>query len=642
MHAPLRAACVVLLVTLWPAARAAADRWDDALALVPAGAQSAIVVPNPKAASDELQQALERMGRAEVAMGGRPIDLLRARYGIGAGFDDKGPLVAWTEPAPDAAKVFLLVPVTDAETFMRSSLVPAIAGQGAGGQAPPLYTLGELPILVSARAVGRHVLLGTDAEGVHAYAPAAGFAEALAARLGARGMAVARSGDMLAWAGHRVFKEHAAALRASAANAGSLPDEARAIVGDAAAEAERGAALAEQIGDALVTVDFDALGIGARTFVRFVPEGAIARAMPRGAASTEGATGPGNAAPAPGAGAPTNTAAASGAAAAGATAPQGVGAPAGPIALMGALPAARFYAAGGVDVRAMGGIARLRAFLGTMPMGDRLPLPAWLDDVQEHVEGVQLALYPSKLSILAGGLGNDASFVIRSARPAAVRDALRTWVLAQQGERGGVRAEATWEPERALRDGTKAAAFSVKETVVDLAAAGGTTARLSRQVLLGSRGLHGFAVEVPGALVVTFSQRPDVAERALQAATGRAPALGAQGTMAAYGPWLMPEPDAVLFLGIGELLAAAQQVAGSIPGAGALEIPVPDGPVEPMAGAFRSRDATWEAALVVPSTALAVAYDMVLATMRRGGGGDAAPAPAAPAAPAGGAEAREP
>lgn len=597
---------------VWPAAHALADRWDDALALVPVGAQSAIVVPNPKAASDELQQALERMGRAEVALGGRPIDLLRARYGIGAGFDDKGTLVAWTEPGQGAPRIFLMVPVTDADVFIRSSLTPAIPpGAGGAGQdaSPPLYMLGELPILVSARALGKHVLLGTDAAAVEGYAPAAGFAGAFAERLGARGAAVARSGDLLIWAGHAVFLEHAASVRALAAAPDAPTEEARAIVGDQAALAvayERSAVLAEQIGDALVTVDFDALGVGARSFVRFQPGSAIAAAIPLSGPppSAPGAGGHGTptTAPPPGAAAP-------------------VAAAAGPMTLMNALPAARFYAAGGVDVRAMGGMAKLRTFLATMPLGDRLPLPAWLDAVEQHVDGVQLALYPSKLSVLAGGLGNDASFVIRSTNPAAVREALRTWVLAQQGERGGVRAEAAWEAERPLRDGTKAAAFSVKETVMDLAAAGGTTARLSKQVLLGSRGLHGFAVEVPGALVVTFSQRPDVIERAMQAATARSPALGAQGAIAAYAPWLMPDPDAVLFLGLGELLAASQQIAGSIPGAAGVELPLPDGPVEPLAGAFRSRDATWEAAVVMPSTALAVVYDLALANMLRGGGG---------------------
>ena len=69
---------------------AGAGSLEDALRLIPSDAASAIVVPSPKSASDDLQQAMDRMGKAEAALGGRPIDLLKAQAGIGPGFDDRG------------------------------------------------------------------------------------------------------------------------------------------------------------------------------------------------------------------------------------------------------------------------------------------------------------------------------------------------------------------------------------------------------------------------------------------------------------------------------------------------------------------------------------------------------------------------
>jgi hypothetical protein len=566
---------------------ACADRWDDALALVPATAQSALIVPSPKQASDDLQQGIERMGRQEVAMGGRPIDLLRAQLGIGAGFDDKGMLVAWSQPAPSGAQWALMVPVTDANAFIRSTLKG-----GEGDPAPDtVYTPVPGGPPVYARALGKHVLVSVDNSLVKEYAPGTGLAPVLAANFNARGQQVARSGDVLLWAGRDTFKGYAKSMREQAAGVAQLQQAA-----------ESSAAVVEQIADALVTVDFDAMGAGLRSFVRFVPESSFATAIPKSAdPPAQGDT---------------------------------------PAKLVDLLPGARFYMAGGVDVRAMGGLANLRKAISALPMSERVQLPAWLESVQDKIDGIQGALYPSKLPVLTGGLVNDASVVIRTKEPAAVRAALRDWVNAQQGAiRPGIKIEATWEDMRQVKEGLTAAAFAVKETVVSAAEVGDPMPRLAMQMIVGARGLHGFAAEVPGALVVTFSQRADVLERALKAAkegtaataaqgaNGDAAAgtLASQGVIKAFGPWLMPDPDAVVFLGVGELMVAAQHIAASMPGGSPDMIPLPSGPVEPIGAATRARDGSWETALMIPSTAMGLGYDAVRSQMLR-----AQPMPAAP------------
>jgi hypothetical protein len=217
-----------------------------------------------------------------------------------------------------------------------------------------------------------------------------------------------------------------------------------------------------------------------------------------------------------------------------------------------------------------------------------------------------------------------------------VKAALRAWVEEQAGERGGLRTEATWEEARELKDGTKVSAFAVKETVTGPGP--DAMERMAKQLLVSARGLHGFAREVPGALVVTYSQRTDVLDRATKAAGGDGKALGAAGTVRAMAPWLVPDADVVAFLGVGELLGAAQQVAAVIPGGAAEMVPeAPEG-LEPVAFAVRSKASTWEAALVLPSGVLGIAFDAAMAQAmggapRRGGDADGGRAPGPAIAP---------
>ena len=96
-----------------------------------------------------------------------------------------------------------------------------------------------------------------------------------------------------------------------------------------------------------------------------------------------------------------------------------------------------------------------------------------------------------------GGILNDASFVVCTPDPGAVKGALRAWIESQRGERDGLRIEPSWEDARQLNDGSTVSAFAVKETVIGPGP--DVTGRLVKQFLVSSRGLHGFAREVPGA-----------------------------------------------------------------------------------------------------------------------------------------------
>ena len=67
----IRPAILAVALAFAPAVPVHAGSLEDALRLVPADAAAAFVVPSVKAASDDLQLAIDRMGRAEAALGGR-------------------------------------------------------------------------------------------------------------------------------------------------------------------------------------------------------------------------------------------------------------------------------------------------------------------------------------------------------------------------------------------------------------------------------------------------------------------------------------------------------------------------------------------------------------------------------------------
>ena len=575
----LRPRLTAVLAVLSVSAATCAGALEDALRLVPADAAGALVIPSVKGASDDLQLAIDRMGKAEAALGGRPIDLLKAQLGIGAGFDDRGACVAWAAPRATGFTNIAAFPVTDADAFVAATFIDAPElGTGA-------MRARTAPRALWIRKTASHVLVADAPDSLATWEPKDGFAATLATRVGRRGMEIIRVSDCFSWASAPVMKSladvarKAGELDITAANMlprGNEPEAAPAAALETIGKSrERGAQILAQVTDAVFAIDFDALAVGIRAYARFDPEGDVAKAIPTGTAQMQDVT-----------------------------------------ALLGRLPDAAFYGAAGIDLVAMGGAARVRSFLATVPGSERLALPPWLDTVQDKVDQVQVAAYPSRLGIAVGGILNDASFVVVTKDTAAVKSALKSWVESQTGEINGIRSEPTWEEARQLKDGSTVSAFAVKEVVTG--PGGDFMERLIKQFIVSSRGLHGFARELPGALVVTYSQRTDVLDRACLAATANSKkTLATNGMVRAMSPWLVPDADAVLFIGVGQLLTAARQVAESIPGGAVEMLPIAPEGLEPIAMATRSRDATWEFAVVVPSGVLGVAFDAAKSQARQ-------------------------
>jgi hypothetical protein len=172
------------------------------------------------------------------------------------------------------------------------------------------------------------------------------------------------------------------------------------------------------------------------------------------------------------------------------------------------------------------------------------------------------------------------------------------------------------------------------ETVVaakDASPADLSMQRMLTQAIYGSRGLVGFVKRQPKGVVMTFSQRSDVLDRATKVSAGGA-SLADDATIGAYREWLIDRPeigraDVEGFIGVGQFGKLFQQLLTLVPGGDQMQAQVPQIPtsVEPIAFALEVDKGTVEGALVIPSGVLAIGFDQIKRQLT----GAAAPAPAA-------------
>ncbi len=525
---------------------ALADALDELLALIPADVDSALAVPNLQQLSGGIDECIARMDRKESLIAGRSIDHLKRALQLRESFDERGSLAVWTR----AEAVVLLIPCDDPATFLKGNLSVDAAGATT--------FRGER---VYSKSLAKHVLISTSKASVDAYESTGGTLASLTSRVGERGIALARGGDLIAWAGR-------GALAAMAAKSEQTPT--------------RAAELLSGISDALFVADADALGLSLRSYAVFSPQSELAK-LAEGTKPLEGIGG----------------------------------------STLAGLPKASFYLAAAIDVQALGGPSKIDALAAALGVSDLIP--AWLAEVQEGVRSVRFAAYPSKLGILAGGLLNDCAFVIETTHPEKVRDLFKSSLLAQAGAQDGVRREPAWEEGRALKDGSVVDAFELKETPLGASEAPGedlsgvAMQQLVRQAFFGGRGMHGFVKVLPNAVVVTMSQRPDVFARALAAANG-GESLKDESVLASMRPWLVPGAQCELFISAGQILKVVRQLAGTF-GGGELPIPTIAAKSAPVAIALRIDGRAAELGVMIPTATLAAAYDQIVSNFIDGARG---------------------
>ncbi len=563
----LAAAAILIACSFVGAARA--DALDDVLALIPPDAASFVVVPSLASVNADAESCIAAMDRKESVLVGRPIDQLRSALGIAEGLDERGSFALWSsgKQGDDGRAFLLLLPAENPADFIAANLAPAADGSTT--------MRGER---VFARALKGHVLVSRTKADVDGYDAKGGIATSWSARVGARAIELARRGDAVAWAGAEALGESRRAAEQQAKDAAGVEVFSQSVAAPAKIQA-----LLAGVESGVLVLDIDALGLSLRSVAVYAPESELQR-LSKGAAPVAGGGG-----------------------------------------TLAGLPRSPFYLAAAIDAQALGGSGKLDELAAAV--GADGVLPDWLADAKEGVRGVRFACYPSKLGLVAGGFFNDCALVIETDQPAAIRDLFRTKLLAQTGKLDGVRREPMWEDGRTLKNGIVADAFELKETPLGASEAEGADLgavalrQMSRQALFGSRGMHGLVKVLPAAVVVTFSQRPDVLERAVKAAQG-GESLDGEATLVAMRPWLVPGAQIEAFVSVGQILKVARQLADSFGGG---DMPWPTIPARspPIAVALRADERSSEAAIMIPTPTLAAAYDQALAARLRGAeGGD--------------------
>ncbi len=608
--------------------------------LVPESASSLLVVPSPKLMADDLAECLARLGDGAAALPMRPIDLLKSQAGFGPGVDESRSFVLWHQRSGDDQVPAMLVPVTDAATFLDGNFQKVDGGSGTAWSHPQL---GQ----VHARAIDRHVLLSSSEDLVKAFALKPGMDAALRRRLGDRGYQVMTSGDLAAWAGPQAFAEmrRAAQSQRAAMERGGGRSSRRTLRGVADGSVSAAARRQQADLDGNGAVDSGDLSLlllevgkpGGRGDLD--GDGAVTRAdveILRGyvAESTVDAEDP-----EAGDEQPASQPADAGATGAAPTSDPSEGLTDGVIALdmdpmgaslhtyavmdpdsslgkaavggdrsgplsLGRLPKGAFVVAASMDLQGLGGVQAMQDLLAMAPSAPGLP--QWVMENRDLVQAAEFAIYPSKLGVAGGGLLNDACLWLSTRDPVTAQERMKSWMQGLQGRVDGMDRTVTWEAERTTKDGVTAAAWAITEKP---AADGGgkpidAMQRLGRMLVFGPRGPMGFAKTFPDGMLITFSQRPDVLKRCvdtIESGTG----LEGDPVIAALRGWTLPEPDAEAFVGVGSLVRVLRQAAGSVPGM-SIELPDVAPSVEPLAMAMRVRDGRSESAVMVPAAVIGV------------------------------------
>ena len=538
-----------------------------ALKLIPPDAVAFAAISDLQRANSEVAGLIAAMDLPESVLAGKPIDQLKALLGVAGHFDDAGALVVWMQMRDGLPVGVLAIPTDDSAAFIAANLLPFVSEDGP---AAPEGALGFHGTPVFARAAEKHALVSTDRSLVDSYEPGVGLAASLTARIGAAGVKALERGEFCAWTDGAALAQ---------VRGGDGADGPVSVMGVELSRSPRSLTLSASVqgadaqapadpwaSDLAVAIDVEPLGVCARTFIKPAEGSALSKL----------------------------------AAATGGTRP----------ASFSDLPAQRAYFALAFNPPTGSSIA------DAIPEG--VPLPpavlAWITGAGELVTQVQLAAYPSKLGILAGGFLNDSAMVMLSPKPTELRDFLRDQLQALPPESEGVRRSVKWEDARQLKDGTTVAAFEVKETALGANGGAGAQAQLFaaqamvRQALLGPRGLHGFVRCTSDAVVVTFSQRQDVLERATAAAAAGGKTLEGEEIVRAIRPWLLDQPHFIALLWSGQVARAIEQVAGSFGAGGMISLPVD---LDPVGFAARIEGGCIDTAIMVPTSVMVAGYEQV-------------------------------
>ena len=495
-----------------------ADDLGEVLDLVPADAIAWAVSPSLSRINADLADLIDRANRPELAVAGRPMDVLVSQFGVAAGFDERGSLAVWTLTVDDLLDGVgvVAVPVESATRFLEANFTPE-AGGGPDAHRRPDGTL------LFSRTLDDHVLLSPRRDLVDGWKASEGGVTRISNAFGDPALQDMRGADLLLRIAGDSMSRIQEIVRSEAMNRSD--DVVAALPMNTAAIADRFQSAIGGAEDIMVGIDADALALGIRGWTRYAAGSDIAELA--------------------------------------ATVQKGES----PLRL---LPPGPFYLAAGIDFRAFGGPAgfeRIRRVFGA-----DLPLPASATELGKHLDAVAFSTRPSKLGVAMGGMLNDASLVIATDEPDAARMVMEEAVVSLNGVQGAIEREATFERAVTQRRGGVADQITVKAEIApeeareEGARVGDASIELTAtRLIFGPRGWLGLGQKIDDAYLVTFSRRPDVMARTNEAATG-GEGLDSDPVLSAMRSWMPADAGMQAFLDLGRLASLARQVAKLIPG----------------------------------------------------------------------------
>lgn len=537
-----------------------------AIDLAPVDAVSLAVVPDAKSLGEDMGELAAKLQRMQALTEMKPLDLLKSQLGVGPGMNDRGVFAAWFVMAADQSLQWCaLIPTTDSAQFLQANFeaTPATAPDAFVWRGKTVY----------AKSIEGWVVVSQNADLARSYVGKPGLAERLKNRLGERGFSVLCDGDIGLWAGPQSLadirnagQQAANAMEGATATPNekdiSKPDtKADTKIQQQTSSRDRVAKLMEGLTDGVTSIDVDPLGVLVRTYAVLDPASELGKSARGGAHAG---------------------------------------------ANLNRLPRGPFVVAVSADMAGLGGTQAFLDLAAQIPGGEQVP--AWVEQNKNLASAIQFAIYPSKLGVVGGGLLNEAMLWIATTDSAKAKSVLEQWMLSLSGEVDGQKRDATWEKDRVLKNGISTDAYTIKDIPLPKngqpARKSNPMERIVRSLMYGPKGPNGFVKTFPDGVFVTFSQRPDVIEKAVNCATGTS-SLESDAVLRALRGWMMPKPDALAFVGVGSLLNVVRQAANAFP-MGGIEIPDAPPDLEPIAFALSVDSSKIETSTMIPTNVIGV------------------------------------
>ena len=537
-----------------------------AIDMAPVDAVSLAVVPDAKSLGEDMGELAAKLQRMQALTEMKPLDLLKSQLGVGPGMNDRGAFVAWFVVAADQSLQWCaLIPTTDSAQFLQANLeaTPATAPDAFSWRGKTVY----------AKSIDGWVVVSQNADLARSYVSKPGLLERLQIRLGEPGFSLLCDGDIGLWAGPQSLADIRNAGQQTAEameGATAKPNEKNITNPDSKADTksdqqkssrDRVAKLMEGLTDGVTSIDVDPLGVLLRTYAVLDPASELGKSARGGAHAG---------------------------------------------ANLNRLPRGPFVVAVSADMAGLGGTQAFLDLAAQIPGGEQVP--AWVEQNKNVASAIQFAIYPSKLGVVGGGLLNEAMLWIATADSAKAKSVLEQWMLSLSGEVDGQKRDATWEKDRVLKNGISTDAYAIKDIPLPKngqpARKSNPMERIVRSLMYGPKGPNGFVKTFPDGVFVTFSQRPDVIEKAANCATGTN-SLESDAVLTALRGWMMPKPDALAFVGVGSLLNVVRQAANAFP-MGGIEIPDAPPDLEPIAFALSVDGSKIETSTMIPTNVIGV------------------------------------